>query len=52
LIQYKGKQKMPIRRKNKNKKKYIFWAILILLLIGMIFSFPNNPVFTETVLYP
>jgi hypothetical protein len=43
---------MPIRRRNKNKKKFIIWAILIVLLIGMIWSFSNNPVFTEIVLYP
>jgi len=43
---------MPIYRKNKNKKKYIIWAILVLLLLGMIVSFSNTPVFTEVVLYP
>jgi len=43
---------MPIRRKNRNKKKYIIWAIVIALLVGMIVSFSNNPVFTEIVLYP
>jgi len=43
---------MPIRRREKNKKKIIFWTILIILLVGMIVSFSNNPVFTEIVLYP
>jgi len=43
---------MPIHKKNRNKKKYIIWAILIILLIGMIVSFSNNPVFTEIILYP
>ena len=43
---------MPIHRRKNNNKKYLFWAIAIILLIGMIISFSNNPVFTEVVLYP
>lgn len=43
---------MPIRRREKNKKKFLIWTIIIILAIGMIWSFSNNPVFTEIVLYP
>ncbi len=42
---------MPIRKKHNNKK-YLFWTIAIILLIGMVWSFSNNPVLTEVVLYP
>lgn len=43
---------MPIRKRRNNNKKYLFWTIAIILLIGMVVSFSNNPVFTEVVLYP
>lgn len=43
---------MPIYKKRKNNKKYLFWIIAIILLVGMLVSFSNNPVFTEVVLYP
>lgn len=44
---------MPIHKRNKNSKyKYIILAVLIILAFGIIWSFANNPVFTEIVLYP
>lgn len=43
---------MPIRRKHRNKKKYLFWAILIVLVLLMIISFQSTPEMTEIVLWP
>ena len=42
---------MPLRKKRHNKK-YLVYAILLVLFVGMIVSFSNSPVFTEIVLYP
>ena len=42
---------MPLRKRRHNKK-YLVYAILIVLLVSMIISFSNTPVFTEIVLYP
>jgi hypothetical protein len=42
---------MPLNKKKTNNKKYIFWAIAIVLLALMIVSFAPQPEFTETVLY-
>ena len=41
---------MPLKK--TNKKKYIIWAIIIILLVLMIISFNPQPEFTETMLYP
>ena len=43
---------MPLHKYKKNNKKYLIWAIIIALVVLMIISFPNKPVFTEVVLYP
>jgi len=43
---------MPIRKRNKKNRKYLIWAIIILIVALMVISMPNNPVFTEVVLFP
>ena len=43
---------MPIYRRKQNKKRFLILAILTVLIIGMVVSFSNNPMFTEIVLYP
>ena len=43
---------MPLRNKRKQNKKYLVWAIIILIVVLMIVSIPNKPEFTEVVLFP
>ncbi len=44
---------MPLyRKKHKSGKKYIIWAIIILLLVLMFISLPPKPEITEIVLWP
>ena len=42
---------MPLHKRTNNKK-YIIWAIAIILLVLMIISFAPTPEFNEVVLYP
>ena len=38
---------MPIHKRRKSNKRYLIWAILIVLVILMIISFSTTPEFTE-----
>jgi len=42
---------MPLHKKTSNKK-YLIWAIAIVILALMIISFAPAPEFTEVILYP
>ena len=42
---------MPLHKK-QNNKKYLIWAIAIVILALMIISFAPTPEFNEVILYP
>ena len=45
-------ENMPLRKNHNQTKKYLFMAIIILLIILMIVSFSPKPEMTEIVLFP